>query len=154
MSFDTTRVLIHGGKSCGSNDCDGQCIKHLAKTELPDYGATRVSVQMTTVIVALQTTVIVAAWGGLDGGSTEVVGRSEVLDGREVRSSVDESVLYQLKTTFSFRGRRLTILQDANPSPGGPVTVGAIHWDDRIVEILGQKKKLSQSSLDSTSVSM
>ncbi|KAF9018150.1 hypothetical protein BDZ89DRAFT_1044687 [Hymenopellis radicata] len=61
----------------------------------------------------------------------------------QIRSSVDESVLYKLKTTFSFRGRRLTILQDANPSPGGPVTVGAIHWDDRIVEILGQKKKLS-----------
>ncbi|KAF8907535.1 hypothetical protein CPB85DRAFT_1311571, partial [Mucidula mucida] len=59
-------------------------------------------------------------------------------------SSVDESVLYKLKTTFSFRGRRLTIIQDANPSPGGPVTVGAIHWDDRIIEILGQKKKMSE----------
>ncbi len=77
-----------------------------------------------------------------------------MLDGREVRSSVNESVLYKLKTTFSFCGRHLTILQDANPSRGGPVTVGAIHWDDRIVEILGQKKKLSQLSLDSTSTSM
>ncbi len=62
----------------------------------------------------------------------------------QIRSSVDESVLYKLKTTFSFRGRRLTIIQDANPSPGGPVTVGAIHWDDRIIEILGQKKKMSE----------
>lgn len=60
-----------------------------------------------------------------------------------IRSSVDKSELYKVKTTFSFRGRQRTIMQDANPSPGGPVTVGAIHWDEGLLEVLGVKKKLS-----------
>ncbi|PBK70904.1 hypothetical protein ARMSODRAFT_911566 [Armillaria solidipes] len=68
--------------------------------------------------------------------------KNNVVNAR-IRSSVDESVLYTLKTTFNFRGRHLTILQDANPGPGGVVTVGAIHWQDRIMEVLGHKKKFS-----------
>ncbi|KAG7446824.1 uncharacterized protein BT62DRAFT_967583 [Guyanagaster necrorhizus] len=68
--------------------------------------------------------------------------KNNVVNAR-IRSSVDESVLYTLKTTFNFRGRHVTILQDANPGPGGVVTVGAIHWQDRIIEVLGHKKKFS-----------
>ncbi|KAE9400208.1 hypothetical protein BT96DRAFT_857616 [Gymnopus androsaceus JB14] len=56
----------------------------------------------------------------------------------------DNSAIYRFKTNFSFRGRDITLLQDMNPALGSDAaTVGAIHWRDKVIEVNGHKKKVS-----------
>ncbi|KAK7439407.1 hypothetical protein VKT23_005842 [Stygiomarasmius scandens] len=73
----------------------------------------------------------------------------------------DNSPIYQLKSTFGLTGRKLTFLKDVNPiSPSSnptrhyarhstntnakkePVTVGVIHWREKVFEIQGVKKNI------------
>ncbi|KIK63061.1 hypothetical protein GYMLUDRAFT_163432 [Collybiopsis luxurians FD-317 M1] len=56
----------------------------------------------------------------------------------------DSSPIYVAKTNFSFLGREITFLKDSNPAGGsGSVTVGAIHWRDKAIEVHGHKKKIA-----------
>ncbi|KAF7318906.1 hypothetical protein HMN09_00226400 [Mycena chlorophos] len=66
--------------------------------------------------------------------------KSNVLNAH-IRAAHDNSVLYTLRTNFGYRGRKDTILCDANPAPGAPsATVGVIHWQDKSLEIMGHRK--------------
>ncbi|KAG6863847.1 hypothetical protein C0991_002705, partial [Blastosporella zonata] len=60
-----------------------------------------------------------------------------------VRSTRDKSVLYTLKTTFGLRGRKVTVLLDENPPPGRSAHVASLYWKDKLFEILGQRKYVS-----------
>lgn len=68
--------------------------------------------------------------------------KTNVLNAR-IRISRDNSAIYSITTTFGLRGRKITVLQDENPSVGGPTVVGIIHWKEGAVEIFGQRKKIT-----------
>lgn len=57
-----------------------------------------------------------------------------------LRSKVDDSVLYTFTTKSGYRGRKHTIVTDANPAPGHSATAGVIHWKEEALEIGGQRK--------------
>ncbi|KAL1680017.1 hypothetical protein EV122DRAFT_208652 [Schizophyllum commune] len=57
-----------------------------------------------------------------------------------LRSKVDDSVLYTFTTKSGYRGRKHTIVTDANPAPGHSPTAGVIHWKEEALEIGGQRK--------------
>jgi len=61
-----------------------------------------------------------------------------------VRSFVDSSVLYTITTTHNLWGRTVTLLKDANPALGthSPI-VGAIYWRERLFEVNGHRKSIS-----------
>ncbi|KIY70822.1 hypothetical protein CYLTODRAFT_419350 [Cylindrobasidium torrendii FP15055 ss-10] len=61
-------------------------------------------------------------------------------------STLDSSILYTIKTTFGFLGRKQTILQDANPISGGGTvsTVGSINWEEGTIALGTLKKKFSE----------
>ncbi|KAJ7599263.1 hypothetical protein C8J56DRAFT_916244 [Mycena floridula] len=64
----------------------------------------------------------------------------------EICALHDNSVMYSLQTTFGWGGRKITILRDTNPGTGGTSNshiVGAIHWQDKTMEVNGQRKKFS-----------
>ncbi|KAJ7101863.1 hypothetical protein C8R43DRAFT_917513 [Mycena crocata] len=65
--------------------------------------------------------------------------KTNVLNAR-IRAVHDNSVIYTLRTNFGFRGRKDTLLCDENPAPGATSTVGAIHWQEKTLEIFGHKK--------------
>ncbi|KAJ7461843.1 hypothetical protein B0H11DRAFT_1735989 [Mycena galericulata] len=69
--------------------------------------------------------------------------KTNVVNAR-IRAIHDNSVIYSLRTSFGFRGRRDTILCDENPAPGAATTVGAIHWQEKTLEISGHKKSCSE----------
>jgi len=69
--------------------------------------------------------------------------KTNVLNAR-IRAIHDDSVIYTLRTTFGFHGRKLTILHDANPIPGSSGVVGAIHWQEKTLEVHGHKKRFSE----------
>ncbi|KAJ7064896.1 hypothetical protein C8F01DRAFT_779538 [Mycena amicta] len=69
--------------------------------------------------------------------------KSNVLNAH-IRAVHDNSILYTVRTTFGYRGRKDTILCDANPVPGASATVGAIHWQDKTLEIMGHRKPYSE----------
>ncbi|KAJ6612655.1 hypothetical protein B0H10DRAFT_2051367 [Mycena sp. CBHHK59/15] len=69
--------------------------------------------------------------------------KTNVLNAR-IRAVHDNSVIYSLRTTFGFRGRKDTILVDENPAPGATTIVGAIHWQEKTLEIFGHKKSWSE----------
>jgi hypothetical protein len=61
-----------------------------------------------------------------------------------IRTLHDNSPIYTVRTTSTFlRGRKLTLLIDANPA-GGSTVVGAIHWRQRLLEVRGEKHKWSE----------
>ena len=57
-----------------------------------------------------------------------------------LRSKVDDSILYTFTTKSGYRGRKHTIVTDANPAPGHSATAGVIHWKEEALEIGGQRK--------------
>ncbi|TRM67818.1 hypothetical protein BD626DRAFT_106582 [Schizophyllum amplum] len=57
-----------------------------------------------------------------------------------LRSKVDDSVLYTLTTKSGYRGKKHTVITDANPAPGHSATAGVIHWKEEAFEIGGQRK--------------
>jgi hypothetical protein len=61
-----------------------------------------------------------------------------------VRSFVDSSVLYNISTAHNLWGRTVTTLKDANPALGtkSPI-VGAIYWRERLFEVNGHRKSIS-----------
>jgi hypothetical protein len=61
----------------------------------------------------------------------------------QIRAVHDNSVIYSLRTSFGYRGRKDTILWDENPALGAAATVGAIHWQEKTLEISGHKKNCS-----------
>lgn len=65
----------------------------------------------------------------------------------QICATHDNSIIYSLKSTFGWggTGKKLTILRDTNPGPGSTSTVaGAIHWPEKIMEVDGRKKKISE----------
>ncbi|THV01111.1 hypothetical protein K435DRAFT_793574 [Dendrothele bispora CBS 962.96] len=76
-------------------------------------------------------------------------------------TSHENSPIYEVKSTFGLLGRKITILKDVNPLTSNsvrpnsgrraadasrtkePVTVGAIHWREKVFEIHGVKKDVS-----------
>ncbi|KAG7091594.1 hypothetical protein E1B28_010615 [Marasmius oreades] len=67
--------------------------------------------------------------------------RGNVLNAK-LHTTVDDTVIYTLETTYGFRGRRTTVLKDCNPAPGRSATVGTINWREKIIEVNGMKKKV------------
>ena len=67
----------------------------------------------------------------------------------QIRAVHDNSIIYSIQSTFSWSGRKLTVLRDANPGPEfqarreNPI-VGAIHWQEKIIEVQGHKKKFGE----------
>lgn len=58
-----------------------------------------------------------------------------------IRAAHDDSKIYTVRTTSTFlRGRKLTVLIDTNPLVGNAI-VGAIHWQDRLLEVHGERRK-------------
>ncbi|KAJ4477236.1 hypothetical protein J3R30DRAFT_3291126 [Lentinula aciculospora] len=69
--------------------------------------------------------------------------KANILNAR-LLATHDNSPIYATKTNFTFRGRDITLLQDTNPAlSSGSVTVGAIHWKDKIIEVNGYRKKVA-----------
>ncbi|KAJ3766736.1 hypothetical protein FB446DRAFT_757242 [Lentinula raphanica] len=70
--------------------------------------------------------------------------KANILNAR-LLTTHDNSPIYATKTNFTFRGRDITLLQDTNPALAEQesVTVGAIHWKDKIIEVNGYRKKVS-----------
>lgn len=68
---------------------------------------------------------------------------TNVLNAR-IRSKRDESSMYSVTTASGLRGRKVTLLKDLNPIRGDMVTVGAIHWKEKMFEVRGQKKPLKE----------
>ncbi|KAJ3783050.1 hypothetical protein GGU10DRAFT_362018 [Lentinula aff. detonsa] len=70
--------------------------------------------------------------------------KANILNAR-LLATHDNSPIYTTKTNFTFRGRDITLLQDTNPalSTQGSLTVGAIHWKDKIIEVNGHRKKVA-----------
>jgi hypothetical protein len=60
-----------------------------------------------------------------------------------IRSSVDDSVLYSITTTHNIWGRIVTLLKDVNPAPGRTPIVGAIYWRERLFMVHGQRKSIN-----------
>ncbi|KAJ7104523.1 hypothetical protein B0H15DRAFT_810426 [Mycena belliarum] len=69
--------------------------------------------------------------------------KTNILNAR-IRAVHDNSIIYTLRTSFGFRGRKDTILCDENPAPGAATTVGAIHWQEKTLEISGHKKSCAE----------
>ncbi|KAJ7634719.1 hypothetical protein FB45DRAFT_909653 [Roridomyces roridus] len=70
--------------------------------------------------------------------------KTNILNAR-IRATHDNSVIYTLRTTFGYRGRKDTILHDENPAPGAASSaVGAIHWQEKTLEIYGHKKSCAE----------
>jgi hypothetical protein len=61
-----------------------------------------------------------------------------------IRAAHDKSILYILKSDTSLLGRKVTTVEDANPLIGNSAIVGLIHWQEKIFEVLGEKKKYSE----------
>ncbi|KIY49191.1 hypothetical protein FISHEDRAFT_41878 [Fistulina hepatica ATCC 64428] len=61
-----------------------------------------------------------------------------------LRSCLDENILYSLTTKEVGRSAKNTVLKDANPVPGMPATVGVIHWKEKAIELYGTKKPCSE----------
>jgi hypothetical protein len=87
-----------------------------------------------------------------------------------IRINHDQSIIYSLKTTFGFRGRKVTVLKDENPiflsdsnlsslnelllnptsfgtGTGGGVAeevVGQIYWREKVFEVSGVRKKVKE----------
>lgn len=61
-----------------------------------------------------------------------------------IRMAHDNSVIYSLKTSFGLRGRKRTILRDENPAFGQSGIVAIIHWKEKVFEISGVKKRVSE----------
>lgn len=59
-----------------------------------------------------------------------------------IRSSVDNSILYSITTSHNLWGRTVTLLKDANPAPGDSPIVGAIYWRERLFMIHGHRKSI------------
>lgn len=55
----------------------------------------------------------------------------------------DKSVIYRVVTDMGLWTRGRTYLKDANPALGQPTNVGVIHWKDKVLEICGHKKAIS-----------
>jgi len=68
---------------------------------------------------------------------------ANVLNAR-IRISRDNSAIYSLKTTFGLRGRKITVLRDENPALGAPDIAGHIYWKEKVFEVCGVQKKLSE----------
>ncbi|KAL0955463.1 hypothetical protein HGRIS_001704 [Hohenbuehelia grisea] len=74
-----------------------------------------------------------------------------------LRATYDGHAIYTVRSSSGFRGRNITILEDANPldndQPYDRVVsrrktrathiVGAIHWKERILEVHGHRKPLA-----------
>lgn len=60
-----------------------------------------------------------------------------------IRSSVDNSIIYTISTSHNLWGRTITILKDANPLLGDSPIVGAIYWRERLFEVHGHRKSIS-----------
>ncbi|KAF7360430.1 hypothetical protein MVEN_00773100 [Mycena venus] len=70
--------------------------------------------------------------------------KTNVLNAR-IRAVHDNSVIYTLRTSFGYRGRKDTLLLDENPVPGtATATVGAIHWQEKTLEISGHRKSCAE----------
>ncbi|ESK83493.1 hypothetical protein Moror_4878 [Moniliophthora roreri MCA 2997] len=77
--------------------------------------------------------------------------KSNVLNAK-LHTMLDDAVIYTLETNYGFRGRRFTLLRDTNPLPGRRqstagsatgVTVGAINWREKTMEVNGVRKKIA-----------
>lgn len=60
-----------------------------------------------------------------------------------IRSSVDNSIIYTITTSHNLWGRTVTLLKDANPALGDSPIVGAIYWRERLFEVHGHRKSIS-----------
>jgi hypothetical protein len=70
--------------------------------------------------------------------------KANILDAR-IRAAHYKSILYTLRSNSGFRGRKATTLQDANPPVGSEsAIVGVIHWQEKMFEVHGQKKRISE----------
>ncbi|TEB37994.1 hypothetical protein FA13DRAFT_715821 [Coprinellus micaceus] len=55
----------------------------------------------------------------------------------------DNSVIYRVVTDLGLWTRGRTYLKDANPAVGEPTNVGVIHWKEKVFDVYGQKKAVS-----------
>ncbi|KAK7044622.1 hypothetical protein R3P38DRAFT_2879832 [Favolaschia claudopus] len=62
----------------------------------------------------------------------------------QIRTVHDNTLLYTLRTTFGYFGRKDTVLLDENPVSGAAAVVGAIHWHEKSIEIFGHRKSCSE----------
>jgi hypothetical protein len=69
--------------------------------------------------------------------------KTNILNAR-ICAAHDNSVIYTLRTNFGFRGRKDTLLFDENPVPGAAPAVGAIHWQEKTLEVSGHKKSCAE----------
>ena len=69
--------------------------------------------------------------------------KSNILN-TQIRAAYDDSVLYSVKSTSGFRGRKITVLQDANPVWASSPIVGAIYWREKTIEVYGHKKRIAE----------
>ncbi|KXN81940.1 hypothetical protein AN958_03393 [Leucoagaricus sp. SymC.cos] len=60
-----------------------------------------------------------------------------------IRSVVDNSVLYKITTTHNLWGRTVTLLKDTNPVGTNSPIVGVIYWRERLFEVNGHRKSIS-----------
>jgi hypothetical protein len=60
-----------------------------------------------------------------------------------IRVAHDNSVIYSLRTSFGLSGRKSTVLRDENPAFGRPCVVAVIHWKEKMFEVFGVKKRVS-----------
>ncbi|KAJ7792395.1 hypothetical protein B0H14DRAFT_169391 [Mycena olivaceomarginata] len=58
----------------------------------------------------------------------------------------DNSVIYTLRTSFGYRGRKDTVLWDENPpaGAGAAAVAGAIHWQEKSLEVGGHRKSCKE----------
>ena len=68
--------------------------------------------------------------------------KTNVLNAK-IRTTHDDTVIYSVTTSEGLWGRRYTFLKDANPALGDSTTVGVIHWNEKIFEVCGHKKSLT-----------
>ena len=55
----------------------------------------------------------------------------------------DNSVIYRVVTDLGLWTRGRTYLKDANPAVGEPTNVGVILWKEKVFDVYGQKKAVS-----------
>ena len=61
-----------------------------------------------------------------------------------VRIAHDQSILYTISTNQTAWKREKTYLKDANPALGESPTAGVIHWQEKMFEVHGVRRPISE----------